>query len=338
MKKPAIFIDAYITTDEQKKWLNYNVNNYIKNEWDVFIISNKISSFDNFSNIKYFEYDCRNRILPDVSKYNLSTSLVWFYELFNNGDYYRLDGSSYIHGFTNWTILYNIKKICKVLKNFGYTHAIRCEYDVTFKDYNLMNNVFKSFGETEKSKKCMIIPDGWGCTTNFFLFDVEYLDSKIPELETENDYLNFLNKTYNNNISPIFERMFNDLISKECEYLDKEKTYQYIDKISACESADDSIYRHKICYKKLFMTPVNNNTEFFFYNDKNNQKSIYLTYSTFDEFDNFVTKNIIVDPDRWFKLKCSKLVEIKTSDMPYGKSVKFDLINEQCRFTLIKKD
>jgi len=333
MKSPAIFIDAYITTNDQKKWFDYNLSNFIKNDWDIFIISNKMTSFDKFSEVKYFEYDCNNRILTDTTRYKISSPLSWFYELYNKEGEYRVEGLSGIHGFTNWTILYNLKRICKVLKKFGYKHAIRCEYDVSFKDYKLMNTIFSSFNN---DKKCMILPGDWGCTTNFFLFDVEYLDSKIPELETESDYLNFMHTLYNTNESPVFESLFKDIVHSECEYLNVEKTFDYIDKISACASSDDSIYRHKNVYKKLFLSPINNNSEFFFYNSSLNKKNIYINYSTFDSFDNLITSNIVLHPDQWILKSCNKYVEVNTSDMMSDESLKFDLVNEPCKFTMIK--
>ena len=72
MKKPAIFIDAYISNEEKKKWFDYNVTNFIKAGFDVFVISNKMISFDKFENVKYFEYDSKT----DYSLINLSIVCV----------------------------------------------------------------------------------------------------------------------------------------------------------------------------------------------------------------------------------------------------------------------
>jgi hypothetical protein len=213
---------------------------------------------------------------------------------------------------------------------------IRCEYDTTFKNYDLMNNVFKDFGTTEKSKTCMIITDSFGCTTNFFLININYIDSIIPDLETEDDYLKFIHKFYGYNLSPVFEELFFNIIKNDCEYLNKEKTYEYIDNISTCTSSDDSIHRHKIVYKNLFVTPVNNNSEIFFFNTSKNNKSVYGKYITYDDSDTLITENIVIESTRWVKFKCFKSVEIITSDMPEGKSIKFDLIKEPCAFTLTK--
>ena len=134
----------------------------------------------------------------------------------------------------------------------------------------------------------------------------------------------------------MFEELFFNIIKNDCEYLNKEKTYEYIDNISACASSDDSIHRHKIVYKNLFVTPVNNNSEIFFFNTSKNNKSVYVKYTTYDDSDNLITENVVIESTRWVKFKCFKSIEIITADMPEGRSIKFDLIKESCAFTLTK--
>ena len=338
MIKPAIFIDAFINNNDKKTTFDYNLSNFIKTNWDIFIISNKILSFDKFSDIKYFEYDSHNRLLLNSEKYKLTTLIRWDRHLyFSNGGSANFYGNSYTHGFTNWTILYNLKRICKVLKRFGYDYMIRCEYDVVFKDYNLMDTIFKNFGNTEKSKNCMILPGGitsWykGCATNFFLINVDYLDSKIPELETEEDYLNFLYKIYGDNSSSIFEILFNDLISNDCEYLDIDETKKYIENISVnISETGDLGYRHKIIYKSLLITPINDNQEFFICNLSNN--TVYFNYKTFDSNDQSISSLEVVYPNCWMRKPCRKFVEIKSSEMPNDKSTIFDL-TQPCGFVI----
>jgi hypothetical protein len=334
MKKPAIFIDAFITNDEAKRHFDYNVVNFIKQNFDVFIISNKIPSFDKFSDIKYFEYDSKNRILTDPSKYTLSSKILWGYQLYDQNGGCFLSGYNKMHGFTNWTVLYNLKKICKVLKSYGYEHMIRCEYDLIFKNYDLMNTIFKDFGKTENSKKCMILPSEFGCTTNFFLIDVDYIDSIIPEMENEEDYLKFIQNLYGKNLSPVFEEILFTIIKNNCEFLDKETKNEYIENIGACMSNGDSGYRHRICYKNLLMTPVNNNTEFFMHNDSDDV-IIYIKYSTANETGDRVDSIHELHPRNYFKFKSSKFVEIKTSQMKMSESRTFDL-SIPCTFTMVR--
>ena len=335
MKKPAIFIDAFISSGEKKKWFDYNISNFVKQDHDVFIISNKMPCFDKFEDVKYFEYDSKNRLITDQSKYTLHSRINWWNQLYNSaGDSWFLQGQSYTHGFTNWTILYNLKKICKVLKSRGYEHMIRCEYDVIFKNYDLMNTIFKDFDTNEKNKTCMILPDEFGCVTNFFLININYLDSKIPEMESEEDYIKFLHSLYGHNLSPVFEELFNDIIKNDCEYLNPNSTFEYIENIGICFSGGDLGHRHKLCYNNIFMTPVNNNTEFFMKNSSIDT-NIYLEYTTENSPGHPTSTLISISPGSWTKVECSKFVQIKTSEMKINKSVKFDLSNP-CTFTMVR--
>lgn len=329
MKKPAIFIDAFIGDTEKKKWFDYNVNNFIKEGFDVFIISNKMTNFDKFEDVKYFEYDCENRLLTDRSKYKFHTKFRMNSNLYPAGLPPQLfTGLSEIHGFTNWSILYNLKKISGVLKRFGYDHAIRCEYDVVFKSYNLMDTIFKDFGSTENSKKCMIMPCNIGVTTNVFLFDTNYIDSIIPTMETEDDYIKFLNNLYGYNLSPVFEGIFRDLIKDQVHYLDVEKSHEHIENIDMCLSDGDLGLRHKIGYGKLQITPVNDNKQFFISN-LSQTREIYLEYITEGYRDIFR-----LSPSSWLILdNCKNFVEIKSSEFKNNEVIKFDL-SQPCDFTI----
>lgn len=332
MKKPAIFIDAFISNDENKKWLDYNLSNYIKNDWDIFIISNKIDSFDKFSQIKYFEYDSRNRILPDRQKYILNSQMHIWSTLYDSDGEKQFKGYDLLHGFTNWTILHNLKKICKVLKNFGYQYMIRCEYDVVFKNYNLMDNIFKSFDSINKNINCMILKSDMGCATNFFLINIDYLDSKLPNLESESDYIDFINKLYGQNLSPVFEHLFNDLIKNDCIYMDTDSTLKNIENLSACISSGDNGYRYKIFYKDLLVTPVNDNTKFFA-NNLSEKNSVCFKYTTQNTNKETITSIHFINPKNYVLLDCNNFVEITVPNTTTQiDCVRFDL-STPCTFT-----
>jgi hypothetical protein len=180
----------------------------------------------------------------------------------------------------------------------------------------------------------MILPGGFGCVTNFFLINIDYLDSLIPEMETEAGYIKFMYKLYGCNLSPVFEELFYNIIDKKCEYLDEKLTNEYIEDIGVCFSGGDLGFRHEIVYNNLLMTPVNNNTEFFAKNSSTDS-NVYLEYTTEDSSGQSSSTLFLLLPGRWIRCKCSKFVEIKTSQMKYGKSVRFDL-SKPCTFTIVR--
>lgn len=287
MKKPAIFIDAFISSPERQNLLDYNINNFAEAGWDVFVISNKMPSFDAFHNVKYFEYDSRNRLLLNRGKYDLTSQVIIYDSFYDSaGKRFNYRTCSPFHGFTNWTLLYNMRRMALTAKRFGHTHFIGCEYDIKFKDYNLLNNIFKGFGDTESSTNAMFITSPhWGIITNLYLLNVDTVLNTIPDMETEGDYDNFLINRYGNLKSPVFEKLIQDLFlitvgnhwltAQPVPYeMMETHTHQW----NVCVAAGDSGLRLKIQYKDITMTPVNNNTGFFVRNGATHP--IYVEYRT----------------------------------------------------------
>lgn len=318
MSKIAIFIDAFITDQARHDVFLKNIDKFSESGFDLFVISNKIPRFDKFSKVKYFEYDSTNRILADKNRYILSTYMSWWSDLSPG----IIRGLTKVHGFTNWTFLYNLKKMAGILKSRGYTHMIRCDYDIVFTDYNLMNTIFKDFKVTDK---CLVLSDEYGCVANFFLIDIDFTLNIIPDMETEDDYEKFMCNIYGSNTSPVFETLFHDLIKKECTYLDKTNTDKYVGDLKLFTSGGDLGYRHDVVYGDMLMTPVNDNKQFIVINQ--GLKCIYVDYTT-----EGYSEIVCVDPGRWIMFYiCTNYIDVRTSQMPTNKVCHFDL-SKPCQF------
>lgn len=342
MKKPAIFMDAFLTDEKRHEIFNYNVSNFIKHGWDVFVISNKIGHFDSFSGIKYFEYDSRNRILADRNRYKLISQMEVYANLHSDEKKFRLDAETPSHGFTNWTLFYNMRRMALAAKKFGHTHFITCEYDILLKDYNLMDTIFKGFGDTEKSKTCMIVQNTWeprggfGCVTNLYLISVDFVLERIPEMETEDDYEAFITSLYGEPVSPVFEQIFWEKLVeytenpftgvghvKNAEIIPAERFFNNIEEWGVFISDGDLGLRQGIFYKSLIVTPVNNNTLFFVKNETG-KTPVFIEYTTDQE-----TKYFVLDRGNWITIPCEgrQYVHIRTSESVShtNHTIKFDL-------------
>jgi hypothetical protein len=333
--KPAIFIDAFLTDDTRHHIFNHNVSNFIKHGWDVFIISNKINDFNQFSGVKYFEYDSTNRILPNRHRYELSSDLFYnmtLYDGYGNPLYFRARDTS--HGFTNWTLLYNNRKIAEVMKRFGHTHFIRCEYDIVFKNYDLMNTMFSDFGKTEQSLNCMVHPfaSGFGCRTYTYLMSIDNILNTIPVLNTEDDYEQFLIKTYGRSVSPVYEKLIEDLFVKYvggvptgAHFITDEQWDSAILQSSSCFSEGDTgnTRRSYIGHKPTVICPVNNNTKLFMWNY--GSKEVFIEYTTGNPAK---TNVFLLNPHSWLTVDVSHSVTVYTSEMKSRDDAYFyDLVN-----------
>lgn len=335
MKKPAIFIDAFISSPERQSLLDYNITNFAQVGWDVFVISNKMPNFSAFHNVKYFEYDSRNRLLLNRDKYNLSSQVIIYDTLYNSaGQKFNYRTCSPFHGFTNWTLLYNIRRMALTAKRFGHTHFIGCEYDIQFKDYNLLNTIFKGFGETEVSNSTMFITSPyWGIITNLYLLNVDVVLNTIPDMETEEDYDNFLIRRFGNLTSPVFEKLIKDLfvVTTDNIWLTatpipyevlENHTYQW----NIFKAAGDDGLRLKIQYKDITMTPVNNNTGFFVRNVGDTSVYVECRTQTFERI-------VELHPNTWRLwdiLPGEPYVEIRTSQslVHNHNFIRFDLTHQ----------
>lgn len=342
MKKPAIFIDAFLSDEKRHEIFNYNVSNFIKHGWDVFVISNKIFHFDSFAGVKYFEYDSTNRVLPDRNRYKLKSRMHFNLNFYDNaGKTVVFSGYDDYHGFTNWTLLYNMRRMAEIAQRFGHTYFITCEYDMMLKNYDLMNTLFKDFGKTENSKKCMVHPGtGFYCMTNIYLISVDTVLSTIPVLHTEDDYERLLVSTYGIPQSTVYEQLFADLfikyvgnwengVSNGAELIPASVYWDTVDGYGKYMSdGSDGNSRTSMSYNGVILTPVNNNTSFFVSNGKNTP--VFVEYTTEGYHNTF-----ILHPYTWQLLPAKTYATAVTSDMlSHNHKFTFDLVNRRYEFTV----
>jgi hypothetical protein len=335
MKTPPICIDAYLSGESHHEIFNHNVSNFVRTGWDVFIISNKIHSFNQFHGVKYFEYDAVNRILPNRDRYILPSDMYQFGSFFaNDGAKYEFHIKEPAHGFTNWTLFYNMRRMAETVKRLGHTHYIHCEYDINFTGYNLMETMYQDFGKTDLSLRGMVYPNnsGFGCRTNTYLLSVDLVLDTIPFMPTEDDYENFLIGLYGEPASPYFEKMFEDIFVKYVDgvatgvhLITDEQFTSAIDVASTITSDNDTgnARRSLVWYNNSLLCPVHNNTHFLVWN-KNN-RLLFVQYTTGNPSS---THLITVPANAWTVFPVSHMVEIITSDMTKtNSSVKYDLVN-----------
>jgi len=262
--KPAIFIDAYLNTPEREAMFQRNVQNFIDAGYDLFIISNKIHSFDKFDKVKYFEYDSRNRLLKDRSGYLASIDSDYFhygknYTFSQDTKMYTLHTNSPIFNTTNLSVLYNTRRICEIAKEFGYTNILRVEYDCIFESYDLENTLLKGY-DTEDWNNYGLA--AWGCYgvyTNFVYLNIDYFISKIPLIKTDYQYKDFILESFGELKYFTFEKIIASKLNK-IKVLGKEDTEKYVVHTTNSFTSIQSTNRYNFYSGNLLITSVNNHT------------------------------------------------------------------------------
>lgn len=282
--KPAIFIDAYLSTSEREEVFQRNVQNFIDAGYDLFIISNKIHSFDKFDKVKYFEYDSRNRLLKDRSGYLASSDSDYFhygkdYTFIHNSEKYKFNTYSPIFNTTNLSVLYNTRRICEIAKEFGYTNILRVEYDCIFDSYDLENTLLKGY-DTEDWNNYGLA--AWGCYgvyTNFLYLNIDYFISKIPLIKTDYQYKDFILQNFGELKYLTFEKIIAWKLNK-LKVLNKNETDKYVVTATNTFTSVESTNRYNFYSGNLIVSTLNNHTALLIDNEYQESVDIII------EFDN----------------------------------------------------
>ena len=262
--KPAIFIDAYLSSSEREQTFHKNVQNFIDHGYDVFIISNKISNFDKFDKVKYFEYDSRNRLLKDTNGYLPSSDSDYFYygkKFTFNGDVepHVLFIYSPIFNTTNLSVLYNTRRICEIVKEFGYTNILRVEYDCIFDRYDFENTILKGY-ETESWNDYGLAASGcYGIYTNWIYLNVDYFMSKIPSIQSDYQYKDFVFKNFGELKYLTFEKILYRILNK-IKIIGVEEAEKYVGKNTNNFTSDQTYNRFNFYSGRLLVATANSNS------------------------------------------------------------------------------
>jgi len=279
--KPAIFIDAYLSSNEREQVFHKNVQNFIDNGYDVFIISNKISNFDKFDKVKYFEYDSRNRLLKDTTGYLLSSDSDYFnynkkFGFCSDVEPHALFTYSPIFNTTNLSVLYNTRRICEIAKEFGYTNILRVEYDCIFDRYDFENTILKGY-ETESWSDYGLASSGcFGIYTNWIYLNVDYFISKIPSIQTDYQYKDFVFKNFGELKYLTFEKILHRILNK-IKILNADESEKYVGKNTNTFTSDQTYNRFNFYSGKLLVASANNHSCIVLDNQYDEEISVTIT-------------------------------------------------------------
>ncbi len=283
--KPAVFIDAYLSSPDREEIFQRNVQNFIDAGYDLFIISNKMRVFDKLDNVKYFEYDSRNRLLTDRNSYLASSDSDYLcysknYDLFlNNGEIatHELSICSPVYNPTNLSVLYNTRRICDIAKEFGYTNILRVEYDCIFENYDFENNLLKGYNTEDWNNYGLAAKGCFSVYTNFIYLNIDYVINNIPLIKTEDQYKTFMLKNFGDLKYLTFETIMAKMLNK-IKILSDDESIKYLTPNIDSFTSDQGYRRYMFYSDKLLVANVNNNTKLFVDNQYDHSVEIKVNY------------------------------------------------------------
>ena len=325
--KPAIFIDAYINTKEKEEVFVKNINNFIDAGYDLFIISNKLIMFDKFDKVKYFEYDSRNRLLKDKDGYKQTSDSGTFtinkqyIDITDSKNSEELIVTSTIFNPTNLSVLYNTRRICDIVKEFGYTNVMRVDYDCIFKRYDFENTFLKDNDISDWNNYGVAGPGCYGLYVNWLYLNVDYFISKIPLIKTENQYKDFIQDNFGELKHLTFERIIYGLL-KKLRILTDSEDQMYVGSDTNMFTTDEQYNRLDIYSDKLLAAVVNNKSLLIL----DNQYNTPITIDIHIDDKLVLTYNVLSNCAQIVNCKDYKTITIKHLD-------KIKVINSNIRYT-----
>lgn len=186
---PILILDCFIREKSEEEVLLNFLDKVKKLDKPVFLVSNSILSEEIQKRVNFFFYDKRNNLFSQQYT-NVNKIFYWT----DYGDFMVYDTLENLqkHGLS---VLINLYNSIKIVKELGYTHFIKMEYDATLGDVTLdkMNELLK----TEKKavffeEKGDIEDEGMSIIVHFFFSEIEFFLNNFWIIDSEETYRKFL--------------------------------------------------------------------------------------------------------------------------------------------------
>ena len=180
-KDEVIIVNAYINTPAKEMALNRCIDQLLKLDRDIMIVSHTPIKKNIIEKVHYYIYDYNNEFLPEhLSDY------LWFSD---PNVYYQTNKHGFArHSYSVWRSIQNAVSFAKILNKKFFYHLHYDSY-IDDRDLNAFNEVRKDMGEKRGyvHKYPVYIRDGneflfdaFYCV--FFAFDVDFFLDKISPL------------------------------------------------------------------------------------------------------------------------------------------------------------
>jgi hypothetical protein len=187
--KPIFIIDCFVQSDTIQEKLDKRINEIKIRGGKVMLISNTPVPKETIEALDLYLYDKENRLFSDMP----SDDIV-LYKLFQEIEIYEFTPGVQRHGLS---VLRNLGKAVRIAKAYGYTHFHRIEVDdmMGTESMNMMMSIPESVEEL--GKKGLLFFNETDVSFHYMYFSIDSFISDIPEIETQQDYTDYLKNQMN---------------------------------------------------------------------------------------------------------------------------------------------
>jgi hypothetical protein len=209
MSKVILLTDCYVKSSIVEQKLK-NFLDFFNKDFDICLVSNSTLSREIQNKVNYYIYDSNNRLFTNEFDHMPILTIFHDFEKFRIET--EIPGNQ-PHGLSVLVNLFNQIEYCKSL---GYTHFIRLEIDMSFQDdfiIKVKNHIEECFNQ---SKKGFFYLGDNSAVCQYFFSEIDYFLNNITRIRDENDYKNFILKTWNNREFVLVERfLYENLKDKQ---------------------------------------------------------------------------------------------------------------------------
>lgn len=198
--KPITIIDCFVHSEEIEGKLIEFINNLKRNGHDIFLISNTTIKQSIIESVDYYFYNNRNLLFSE-DKFEGEPFKLW--KVDDNIEIHEILFSIQRHGLS---VLSNLFTALKISLQLGYSHFHRIEVDAIISE-NGMEFIDKvPLLCHDKNKKGLFYFNDDDISFHYFYCEIEEFLSTVYEINSDEDYLNYLEQNFDSNKFIIIER------------------------------------------------------------------------------------------------------------------------------------
>lgn len=186
---PIFIIDCFVQSEALQEKLDQRINEIKIRGGKVMLISNTSIPKETIESLDLYLYDKENRLFSDIP----SDDII-LYKLYQNIEIYEFTPGMQRHGLS---VLRNLGKAARIAKAYGYTHFHRIEVDDLMgpESMDLIMRIPEKVEEL--GKKGFLFFNDTDVSFHYMYFSIDTFISDVPEIETQQDYIDYLKNQMN---------------------------------------------------------------------------------------------------------------------------------------------
>lgn len=198
--KTITIIDSFVYNENIRTKLNNFVQMLKEDGHDILLVSNTIVDPEILKNVQFYIYDHRNQLFNE--KYEVGNVVDFWKTISPDFVVHDIIPETQPHGLS---VLINLFNALSYAKAQGYTHFQRLEIDSIFGEKSREHIKKIPITCLKENKKGVFYYNASDISFHYFYCEIDAFLNKVPRINCEQDYINYLKKYHDNKMFKIVE-------------------------------------------------------------------------------------------------------------------------------------